>query len=270
MQKVLFVWDARNAPRLLQFFINNLIDATSDYEIDARFLSFTKDKPDGVNECQYSMRALLNAVHHHKPDLIISFGSESNFLSKLIKPSLKVPLICNNLPNQLEYSGSVKKHINRVTKPFCAHCSWLYHYKNKHSDYLIPETLSKHSYIGIIKSDPLGPVLANLAQQQGIEFKYFSIEQFDSKPNSIFFDTGLILLSVDLDKQHIVGTVAASFGCTTLYIGKPNSQYSKKILGMPFESVSSTRDIGLIKAIKYWKELSIEQRLIVSVSRSTH
>lgn len=265
MHKVLIVWDARNAPTQLQHFIESFIETCSDYEIDARFIGFTLDNFNGVDRCQYSMRALLNAVHFHKPDTLISFGSESNLLAKLIKPALKVPLICNNLPSELESSYHVRKQIDKATKTFYVHCNWSFTF-DKLYRYYIPTRLigSSLSQVTIIKSDPLGPVLANIVQQHTIDFDYLHLDQ-EKLQTTNNFDTlipnaGLILVSSEFDQQQLLAIHAASLGISTLYVGQLNPV---KINGKKIDflkHVSSTTDIELIRHLKSWRKHSQLQR----------
>jgi len=265
MHKVLIVWDARHAPRQLQFFIDTFIDTCSDYEIESRFLSFCIDDFNGVDRCQYSMRALLNAVHLHKPDTLISMGSESNLLAKLIKPALKIPLICNKLPAEFEPSGNVKKHIDRMSKSISAHCNWSYSFNRNNTHYLPPNIIGPISKrIAIIKTDPIGLVLANLVQQQGLEYFYCHFDPLRPLADKQILKAGFIIISTDADRQQILATYAASYGIPTLYIGdlKP-SKINKKKLDC-FDSVNAITDINLVRKIRRWSLSSLEQKLTIA------
>jgi len=262
MHKVLIVWDARHAPRQLQFFIDTFIETCSDYEIESRFLSFCIDDFNGVDRCQYSMRALLNAVHLHKPDTLISMGSESNLLAKLIKPALKIPLICNKLPAEFEPSGKVKKQIDRMSKSISAHCNWSYSFNRNNTHYLPPNNIEPIvERIAIVKTDPIGLVLANLVQQQGIEYFYCRFDPARPLIDKQILNAGLIIISTQADKQQILATYAASYGIPTLYIGdlKP-SKINKKKLDC-YDSVSSITDIRLIRKIRAWRNSPLEHKL---------
>lgn len=262
MQRVLFVWDARNAPKHLYFFIDHFKEICSDYEIEPRFLSFCDQDFNGIDRCQYGMRALLNAVHHHNADIIISFGSQSNLLTKLIKPTLKVPLICNNLPDELEQSANVRKKIDRVTKTFTAHCNWSLSFNSKSNYYLPPNIIKDtlHTCIGIIKTDPIGPVLANLVLQQGLTFKYINSEFSNKRLMSQFADVDFMIISTDVDDIYRLSNYAASYGIPSLHVGKQQRAKFGKEKPPLYESVSSSIDIELINKIKAWKGFSKSQR----------
>jgi hypothetical protein len=261
MHKVLIVWDARHAPSQLIFFIDSFINACSDYDIESRFLSFSIDDFNNIDKCQYSMRALLNAVHLHKPDTLISMGSESNLLAKLIKPALKIPLICNNLPAEFEPSGKVRKHIDRLSKPFSVHCNWSYQFNQNNTHYLPPTQFETHSKsIAIVKSDPIGLVLSNIVQQQGIDYFYCNFDPAAPFADKRLLKAGLIIISTDADKQQILATYAASLGIPTLYIGNlwPLKHQSKQ--QSCYGNVTSIKDINLIREIRAWHNTSPEQK----------
>ncbi|WP_438463858.1 hypothetical protein [Marinomonas sp. PE14-40] len=262
MQRVLFVWDARNAPKHLNFFINRFKEICSDYEIESRFLSFCDQDFNGIDRCQYGMRALLNAVHYHNVDIIISFGSQSNLLTKLIKPTLKVPLICNNLPDELEQPASVKKKIDRVTKTFTAHCNWSFNFNSKSNYYLPPNIIKEtlNTCIGIIKSDPIGPVLANLVLQQGLTFKYINSTSSSKALKNQIADVDFMIISTDVNDYYRLSNYAASYGIPSLHVGE--KQYAKiyKDKHASYERVTSTIDIELINKIKAWKGYSKFQK----------
>jgi len=262
MQRVLFVWDARNAPKHLYFFIDHFKEICSDYEIEPRFLSFCDQDFNGIDRCQYGMRALLNAVHHHNADIIISFGSQSNLLAKLIKPTLKVPLICNNLPDELEQSANVKKKIDRVTKTFTAHCNWSLSFNSKSNYYLPPNIIKDtlNTCIGIIKADPIGPVLANLVLQQGLTFKYINSESSNKRLKSQFSDVDFMIISTDVDDIYRLSNYAASYGIPSLHVGQKLRTKASKEKHPLYENVSSSIDIELINKIKVWKGFTKPQK----------
>lgn len=261
MHKVLIIWDARHAPRQLRFFIDSFINTCSDYDIESRFLSFCIDDFNGVDRCQYSMRALLNAVHLYKPDTLISMGSESNLLAKLIKPALKIPLICNNLPLEFEPCGKVKKQIDRMSKSFSVHCNWSYHFNKNNTHYLPPTNVEIDSQsIAIVKTDPIGRVLSNIVQQQGIDYFYCDFDPTAPLADIQIFKAGLIIISTDADKQQILAAYAASIGIPTIYIG---SSWPFKINAKKqtyYDSVTSIKDINLIRKIRGWHNSSPKQK----------
>lgn len=238
------------------------METCSDYEIDSRFLAFCSDSFNGIDRCQYSMRALLNAVHQHQPDTIVSFGSEANLLAKLIKPTLRVPLICNNLPHELEYSGRVRKHIDKVTKTLTAHCNWSFNFEKNHTDYLPSNILVDPlpSRIAIVKSDPIGPVLANLAKQHDIDFIYINPDQSQIALNDAFSNVGFMIVSTDCDSNSVLSTIASSFGISTLYVGKTKPNKAHYICQEAYENATSTTDIKLIMKLKEWKKQSLIQK----------
>ena len=261
MHKVLIVWDARNAPRQLTYFIDSFKSICSDYDMDAKFLSICTNDFNGVDRCQYGMRALLDAVHYHMPDLLISMGSEANLLAKLIKPALKIPLICNNIPANFEFTGSVKKRLDKLTNSFTASCSWSYSTDSNNTNYLPPSPINiLDDSITIIKEDPIGPVLANIVQQHGIEYHYISCDTLMAYDNPCLLKTGIIIMSSEMDKQQSLATYAATCGITTIYVGTtPPLKLNGKFYD-DYQSVMSTKDINLINIIKDWKQRSQANR----------
>ncbi len=264
MHNVLLVWDARRATKPLINFISAFEKKSLDFDMELTIIQFDYKQDLFSGKIRYGMRSLFDQVHRVKPDIILSFGSQANVLSKLLKPTLRVPLICNALPEDLDRVDYTSSTLDKFTQKLSEHFKWK---ATENPLVFIPTMEIKTQFtgsIGVISEDPAGPVLANIIKQQHTEVvvikKQDVLKRFFSELESI--DLLIVSSRMSQDGGGIVHCANACGIPIVLICHTSQSEFIKE--GYNGWLVSSIEDTRLIKRIQNWNDMSDAAKQVIS------
>jgi len=263
MHNVLLVWDARRATKSLKNFISAFEKKSSHFHMTLTVIQFDYKQDPSLGCIRYGMRALFDQIHRINPDIILSFGSQANVLAKLLKPTLRVPLICNALPEDLENVDYTSSALDAFTQKFSEHFKWK---ATENPLVFIPTMASKvhfNSTIGVISEDPNGPVLANIIKQQQASVitikKQDVLKRFYSELKGIDL---LIFSSRACNDGRLIHCANACGIPIVLVCHTSTSNLIKE--GYNGWIASSLEDTRLIRYIQNWNEMSDEAKRVLS------
>lgn len=263
MQKLLLLWDSRRANSYFIEFIESLRETSLDFDIELTILQIDHIQDIDSGRIKYGMRNLLDQVHRVQPDMITCFGSQANILGKLIRPALRIPLVCNQMPECIDSTVFTSATIDKFTQKFSEYLKWDL---NKESYTFIPTMLEKKNIngrIAVMSDDPIGPALTNIIQQQNLIVQSLIRDNVLNHHQDVFESIELFALSNRADIDGRLIHAANACGIPVILISQgPMAQLIKD--GYNGWVISSIEDVRLLRCLRNWHSMSGDAKKILS------
>ena len=269
MHNVMLIWDARQAPILLNDFIHKLVSLSTDFDVKLNVLQLDYQFDLQLGKIKYGLRSLLDQVHVSKPEIILCFGSQANMLGKLLKPALRVPLIRNVLPSCLDKQHSTSSTLDKITQKFSEHYKWETTSDNFHFIPTMPNKTHFDGQVALIIEDPLGPVLSNLIQQQRLPYTHLYKQQILEHFYDALSPIDLLVISSRADKDGRLIHCANACGIPVVLVSQdPIAQLIKD--GYNGWVINSVEDARLVRCLQNWRDMSEDAKSILSQYSQEH
>lgn len=269
MEQVLVLWDAREANDALIRFIDELDETLCLYQVRPTFLQIDHEHLPQSGKIKFSMKGLLQQIHHLQPDMVLCFGSEASLLGKLIRPALKSQLISNYLPSYLDPTRPNHSTIHSLTKRLSEFKNW--DYKSNKYDYLyypLIDGIQTKTGIALIEEDPMFHALTQRLQFNQLDMAFFSLSQLAKYDESSLNSCGLLVMSSELEEASLLTDIANAKGLNVLYISKHGNNAIRD--GVNGWVVDSIYDPRIIVKLKNWQKMGKDPRSVLSYYARQH
>ncbi|MCZ2720731.1 hypothetical protein O1D97_03485 [Marinomonas sp. 15G1-11] len=263
MHNVMLIWDARGATSSLKSFIRAFDKKSADFQVRLNITQIDCEHDIRAGKIRYGMRPLLDQVHRVSPDIIIAFGAHANVLVKLLKPALKVPVICNSLPDYLDSVVCTSAVIDKYTQKFSEHFKWKASEETLHFIPTMSEKIKFFGKVGVISDDPNGPVLATIIKQYHSSVRSLEKASILLHGYNELEDIDLLVFSSRICHDGRLIHCANACGIPVVFVcNSPISQIVKENYNGWL--ITTIEDSSLVRCLQHWGRMPKDAKQVLS------